>query len=158
MIKNVIKILSLVLCVLLRVHLSLFTVGNIINPVTLMYFLYYSHPFSNWEIGWFPYLFIFTFNSIISYYLLRLIFKDVNLRKYLIAYTICVFMILIYYCVEQRFEMYVNHIYNMDISQMYYEVYGYKQVFYNIVGYTILQTVLLLLYFFVTLSKFFGER
>ena len=89
MIKNVIKILSLVLCVLLQVHLSLFTVGNIINPVTLMYFLYYSHPFSNWEIGWFPYLFIFTFNSIISYYLLRLIFKDVNLRKYLIAYTIC---------------------------------------------------------------------
>lgn len=151
------KIFTLAFCVILQVHLSLLTVENVFNPVTLMYLFYYSPPFSNWDIEWFPRLFIFTFHSIITYYILRILFNSVNWHNFLIAYIICFFVIIVFYLNEQRFEKF-DFIYNMDISRIYYKVYNYGSAFYKMVGYLVAQTLLLSLYQLIEVNFDDGKR
>ena len=148
-VKNICKSFVLIFLVLIQVHITLFTVNNIINPITIMYLFYYSPPMSNWEIGWFPYLFIFTFQSVVSYYILRYLFVSFNFRSYLVSFLICVLFIFLFYINESKFDKIEDYIDTKVIAEAYFKYYQYMSAFRLIIGYAILQMVLMITYLFV---------
>lgn len=148
--KKCLLVIALVLSVLIQVHLTLFTVGNILNPVTLMLLLYYSPPFNGEYLSCFPVFFIFTFQCLITFFLIYILFHKKDFRKWGITYIISLVLLLIgYYLFEYMFSSVVGTINQLKIAEYYNELYNYGKAFRYVLGYTVMQFALLFVYYII---------
>ena len=148
--KRLIGLIVLVLFPFIQVHVTMHTVGNVLNPITLIYLFYYSPPYNGEGCIWLPCVFIFTFQSVISLLLIKFWGYQLKWKSCVISYFLCLIILIIFvYLVEYRWT-FINHaIDKMIIADKYYKIYNYGQAFRLILGYTVLQYVFLLLYIIV---------
>ena len=144
------KTVLLICIVVVQVHLTLFTVGNVLNPITLVLLFYYSPPFNGEYLTLFPEILIFTFQSVISFFVIYLLYHQKDYKKWILSYVVCLFLLIIgCYLFETYFISIVNAINQSKVANCYYSIYNYGQAFQYVIGYTIMQFLLLFCYYII---------
>ena len=150
----------LVLFVLTQVHLTLFTVGNSFNPITIFYLIYYSPPFNGEYLPYLPEIVIFLFQSLITFFVMYLIYRKINIKLCCIAYFVCLFLLLaVCYLSKTGYSLEVSQaIDGSSIADYYYRYYNYGQAFRYVSGFSFLQLILLLTYYIATRINIVTKR
>lgn len=147
------KAVLLICIVLVQVHLTLFTVENVLNPITLILLLYYSPPFNGEYFTLFPEITVFTFQSMITFYAIYLLYHQKEYKIWIFSYVVCLFLLIIgCYLAETSLISIVKAISQSKIADSYYNIYNYGQAFRYVIGYTIMQFLLLFSYFIIKLT------
>ena len=137
----------LVLFVLIQVHLTLFTVDNSLNPITIILLLYYSPPFNGEYFPYFPEIFTFSFQSLITSFVIYILYRKIKIKQYCVAYFVCLSLLLIVcYLSKVNYSL----IDGSNIAYYYYRYYNYGQAFRYIMGFSFLQLILVLTYYIAT--------
>lgn len=147
------KIIILVCIVLVQVHLTLFTVENVLNPITLILLLYYSPPFNGEYFTLFPEITVFTFQSMITFFAIYLLYHQKEYKIWIFSYVVCLFLLIIgCHLSETSFISIVKAISQSKMADSYYRIYNYGQAFQYVIGYTIMQFLLLFSYYILKLK------
>jgi hypothetical protein len=147
------KTVLLICIVLVQVHLTLFTVGNVLNPITLVLLFYYSPPFNGKYLTLFPEILIFTFQSVISFFVIYLLYHQKDFKIWIITYVVCLSLLIIgCHLSETSFFSIVKAIKQSKMANSYYNIYYYGQAFQYVIGYTIMQFILILSYYTLKLT------
>ena len=124
------KAVLLICIVLVQVHLTLFTVENVLNPITLILLLYYSPPFNGEYFTLFPEITVFTFQSMITFYAIYLLYHQKEYKIWIFSYVVCLFLLIIgCYLAETSLISIVKAIIQSKIADSYYNIYNYGQAF-----------------------------
>lgn len=147
------KSVLLICIVLVQVHLTLFTVGNVLNPITLILLFYYSPPFNGEFLTLFPEITVFTFQSMITFFAIYLLYHQKEYKIWIFSYVVCLFLLIIgCHLSETSFISIVKAISQSKMADSYYNIYNYGQAFQYVIGYTIMQYILLFSYYILKLT------
>lgn len=144
--REITKIFILLIFVLVQIHVTLYTADNIFNPLTIMGLIYYDSHLHEICFRYTPNIVVFTYQSLLTFSLLYALFNKRDYKNWITAWAICS-LILIMCC--YAIGTYYKCIFMIDdtkIGALYYQIYGYGQAFRYILGFLIMQVLLLCVY------------
>lgn len=152
-IKNILKFLILVLCVIIQVHVLSDTTNSLspVNWIGLAFAdnLYKFFPFCYLEENFYfiMHYIVFTLQSLITFLLICTLFKKGNLISYILSTAICIpIFILGFYIMEAHYKDVIDEIVSSPWGVRYYNFFGFYLVFYYVIVHSIMQSLLLCFY------------
>lgn len=144
----------IVLLVIIQVHLLSFTVNVIFNPVTIIYLFYYGSPLHGENYDIIPILYTFAIHCIITFLIVNKIMHKTNYYNCIASFVVGLVVLIVgYYLFETRFSEFTEKIDHTRIATFYYEIYNYRQAFRSILGYSIIQLILLGVYYSIYILR-----
>lgn len=144
--KESTKILILILFVLVQIHITLYTADNVFNPLTIMGLMYYDSPLHDMCFRYTPSIVVFTYQSLLTFSLLYALFDKRDYKNWITTWVICsLILIMCCYVIDTCFKCFYI-IDDTRIGFFYYHLYGYGQALSSILGFLIMQVLLLCVY------------
>ena len=148
------RLLILFVLVIAQIHLLSFTASNIFNPVTLLNLLYYGSPLHGESYIVIPSIMTFTVNCIVTFYFVTIIFHRKDYKHMVLSYIISLILLMWgYHLFLTDFYYLIYRIDNTKMADSYYAIYHYGQAFRYILGYLLMQIIVLVLYYLLELTK-----
>ena len=155
--KYILKLFVLVLFIILQVHGTLYTRFSF-NPVTLMGLMYYDDLYKYIPI-YILYVSVFAFQCLISFLLIFVIFKRINLLSCIFSFATCLSTTFLFYNLEETgLEELILRNVSPLLENFYCDIYGSKEFLYYNMGSIMMQTLLLYFYGICQVSFFAGKK
>lgn len=142
---SAVHLIVIVFCVIIQIHLTLDICANSLNPVTWFGLAYYDNLnkiLPEFTIN----IFIYVFQSYITYILIYIVNKRINLVSCISSHIICLFILILgHYIITSYYPNIIGLIDKSNLGKSYYNLYEYD-VLHNIVGYCSLQILILCFY------------
>lgn len=142
---NIMSQILLIFCIIIQIHLTLNIYANSLNPITWFGLAYYDNLYKilpEFAIN----IFIYVFQSYITYILIFIIDKKICLVSCILSHIICLLILILgNYLIVSYYSDIISLIDQSGLGKSYYSFYNYN-VLHNIVGYFFLQIMLLCFY------------